>query len=107
VTLNWRPTETDLRFTRNLIHGLRDGGQWQIPRNNSTWRIDKTNKVFICFFGPKDELFEMTAIVAKELGYATRYEVERKPFVIDATSVGSGKALIKTTLPVTDINDLL
>lgn len=101
--MNWTPRPYDIEWTRQVIRVCNHNATWRIDRNNSVWRVDKINRVLICVFGQKDEMFEMITIIGKILGYTTRYEVDQAPVVVGAEQAGSGKLDETNSLPLTQL----
>jgi hypothetical protein len=99
------PRPSDIQWTRKLINTLRDGGIWQIPRCDSTWRLDKTNKVFTLVFGsPNAPDNRMLKAILPLIGYRYAIKLEPvKPVDIKETDSGTGKSVQRIRLPFTDL----
>lgn len=83
----WEPRSVDVQFFVTLFAGMKDGGEWEIPRTGSRYRIDKTDKKLILVKGKIDEWFWKNAKTMPKLGYAV---------IVDKTiSDGSGKTAIQ------------
>ena len=91
----FNPTPHDIAWTADMIRTLRDGGLWQIPRNQTWWRVDKTNRVLRLIYGPKDYMFDDITTVCARLGYRTEHAPEHNqtPQTLDAEAKGSGKVM--------------
>lgn len=75
--VKYRPTAFDIQWTRNLIDQMNDGGIWGIPRANSVWRFDKTNKVLIQIHGnPNEPDNKALRIICPLIGWTTAYKAE-------------------------------
>lgn len=103
---NWQPTPSDIEWTRKHFDGLNDNTRWGIPRNQSIYRLDKTNKVLTCIYGDQDYMFDNLTTVCKILGYTTVYAPEDMgpeevakhlaPVEAGADTFGTGKNLVVT-----------
>lgn len=74
--MSWKPTPSDLAWTKNLLDRLNDGGTWGFPANRSIWKHDKTHRVIRCIHGERDEDFNRVTAVCKLIGYTTEYAPE-------------------------------
>lgn len=100
LAIGWQPRPSDITWTQNLIESMADGGMWGIPMNQSVWRLDKTNRVFKCVHGTKDDMFEKLTKVCAKLGYTTALAVENLPaHVIDEQLRGTGKSTSRLSNP--------
>lgn len=100
TAIGWQPRPSDISWTANLIRSMSDGGRWTIPMNQSVWAIDKTNKVFRCVVGPKDDMFDKLTKVCARLGYKVEYAPESvAPAVIGAEDYGKGKTASRLENP--------
>lgn len=72
---DWRPSETDVEWQREMLRVLRDGAVWGVPISLSSFKFDKTNKTFCLIIGdPENETNRRIAKVLKIIGYV---EVEK------------------------------
>lgn len=109
--MNYRPTQFDINWTKNLIDKMRDGGIWGIPRCQTVWRFDKTNKILICIYGDYDAPDSIALrTICPLIGWKTllKHEAMTKEQVaaamteIPAEMQGTGKYTSRITVP-TDI----
>lgn len=84
---------------------MNDGGIWGIPRANSVWRFDKTNKVLIQIYGEFNEPDNVAIrTIAPIIGYRTEYKPENLTQTqVTAAMMGAGKMTERPVLPVTKI----
>lgn len=74
---NWKPRPSDIAWTLNLIDKMRDGGIWGIPRCQTVWRFDKTNKVLVCVYGDYNAPdSEALRIICPIIGWTTAHKPE-------------------------------
>ena len=103
--MSYQPTQFDLNWTRSLIDKMSDGGVWWIPRCDTIWRFDKTNRVLICVSGdwnaPDSKALR---IICPILGWTTAHRPEAltaeqieeahvTTTTITAQMVGGGKSV--------------
>lgn len=109
--MNYRPTASDIAWTQNLIDKMRDGGIWGIPRCQTVWRFDKTNKILVCIHGDynaPDSLALRT--ICPMIGWKTmlkheamtQEQVDAAMTNLTADMSGTGKTVSRITVP-TDI----
>lgn len=109
--MNYRPTQFDINWTIALIDKMSDGGIWGIPRCQTVWRFDKTNKVLVCVYGDYDAPdSEALKIICPLIGWTTAHKPEpltpeqvvaaMVPLTADMSGGG------KTTSRVPDYHDL-
>ena len=65
------PSEQVLEWCRNLVRAAADGATWGIPRSQTFFRIDKTNKQLILVIPGFDDGadFEATRRVFRRIGW--------------------------------------
>ena len=65
------PSEQVLEWCRNLVRAAADGATWGIPRSQTFFRIDKTNKQLILGIPGFDDGadFEATRRVFRRIGW--------------------------------------
>ena len=74
-TTEWRPSETDVDWQRQMLRVLKDGAVWGVPASMSSFKFDKVNETFCLISGdPEHETNRRIAKVLKILGYV---EVEK------------------------------
>lgn len=74
----YKPTQTDIDWTRRLIDTLNHNAVWGIPRNESIWRLDKEKKVFRLIHGAWNDPCNRALIaICPKLGYTTEHAPEQ------------------------------
>lgn len=90
MTPNWKPSQSDIAWVKNLVDTLNDGSTWLLPVNQSIWKHDKTSRVLRCIHGNRDENFERITAICKLLDYTTEY-IPENTTALSADLFGSGK----------------
>lgn len=106
----YKPTQTDIDWTRRLIENLNHNAVWGIPRNESIWRLDKVNKVFRLIHGQWNDPCNIALrTICPRLGYQTEHAPEhltpeqvkayRSKVLFAENQFGTGKALTSMQPP--------
>lgn len=96
------PRPSDIQWTQKLINAMNDGGIWGIPRANSVWRFDKTNKVLTLIHGRFNEPDNKALrVICPLIGWTTAHKPEpltptqiqkaMEPVDLTAEMYGAGK----------------
>ena len=66
--VEWKPTESDLEWTKNLFNSLKDGGIWKFSTGVMGERIGNTNATF----RRRGEEMELTDVHIEDMGQSAR-----------------------------------
>lgn len=104
--MNCQPS--DIEWTRNFLENLNHNGIWGIPRAESVWRVDKTNRVLTLIHGdPAHSDNKTLNYICPLIGYRAEHKPEamtpeevkevmdRTPQVVGADMAGTGKSLTR------------
>lgn len=67
---DWKPSPSDIAWTKQLVDTLRDGAFWM--NSEGIFKIDKVNKILL-YAGPKGQIFHRVSKCAPHFGYTVRH----------------------------------
>lgn len=86
VSIDYEPTAEDMRFVRSMIRVMNHNGIWEVPKNNTKYRIDQNLKTFTLIQGNLDGVFYITKKCLERLGWTACIDVGQP------LDTGSGKS---------------